>query len=323
MTFDFARLAKLQAKILFFRASRQELLSLGRWEFLFGLIGVWLAGIGRAWDNNQAIWIYKSGLLSVVYIFVLTTFLYIFILGLRPKNWHWTKLLCFISMTGIIGTIYAIPLEMMLPPDDAALGNTCFLFLVASWRVALLGYYLFKVTELRWFNSLVALVLPLTLIVNLLIAAEQFEKTFAIMGGFRYYVLVDKAAAEANFAKAKADAIERNKKSSYPIVYGDLITSDRLEPVPGGKKGVVRTFDYTDGGERTLPGYREIKWDDPEYLPPGPMMAVIRPLGNFSLIAAPVLLIYYVSAVIFFCFRAIMRRAGDSQKPPSANSVDE
>ncbi|MBX9725428.1 MAG: hypothetical protein K2X81_28785, partial [Candidatus Obscuribacterales bacterium] len=82
-----------QLKLLSFRLSTEQLLSLGENEFYWGLFWVWLAGVGRAWDDPHAEIFKKSGLPSVIYIFVLALFLWIFIAPLKPANWSLKRLI--------------------------------------------------------------------------------------------------------------------------------------------------------------------------------------------------------------------------------------
>jgi hypothetical protein len=322
-TENIRRCWNIQWKILTFRASSEELLSLGKPEFLWGLFWVWLAGIGRAWDNPHAHWLLRSGLPSVFYIFALSGFLWLFILFLRPSNWSYRKLLIFISMTGMPALLYAIPLEMMLSPYEAATGNAYLLLIVACWRVALLAYYLFRVAGLYWLNTMVALCLPLFSIVNVLIAMDQFEKTFAMMGGIRYVVLTDPKAAE----EAKKER-QRKRESDLQTLraHGQHVTlkdltppwgEDALQPVPdpsGKAQAQVYTEFTLNPNGPPPPGYSQVQWDDARYLPPTPLMAILRPLKTITTTGFPILLAYYLVAAV-----VINARLG--RKPKSQSDV--
>ena len=45
---------RTMARVLFFRASREELLDLDRRHLALGLLATWLVGIGRYWDSPRA-----------------------------------------------------------------------------------------------------------------------------------------------------------------------------------------------------------------------------------------------------------------------------
>jgi hypothetical protein len=283
----------MQWKILSFTASRDDLLSLNRSHLVWGLVWAWVAGIGRAWDNGLANVVMRSGLPSVAYVFVLSAFLFLFIIPLRPHNWSYKRLLTFISLTALPGVMYAIPLEMMLPPTAAADGNGLLLLIVATWRVAMLGFFLGKTTDFDRLRSAVALLLPLSIVVNVLIMTEQFEKTFAVMGGIRYLV---KTGENVTPKQLQDDA------------YNHL---EPLKDTTGRAKGTVYRYFYM-GGSGTVPaGYREIQWDDADYLPPSLLMSVLRPLGKISQYAAPVLMLLYV----MLCIKASVAATRKNEQP--------
>jgi hypothetical protein len=292
-TFSLKECWNAQWKILTLAANREELLSLNLSMLPWGLFFTLLAGIGRAWDNPEAEMFMRTGLPSVGYIFVLSAFLFFFIAVLRPKNWSYQRLLVLVSMTALPGLLYAVPLEMMFNPETAAIGNTFLLFLVGSWRVLILGLFLLRTTDLNWSHLVVALFLPLCLIINLLIALEKFEKTFGEMGGIRrYFLLVDQNAVN-NWKKIEAErrqeAYKRNEnyypKYVMPSPYKSL----------DGKTDSKIFVDWTfKKGSPVHPGFKEISWDDSNYLPPGPLMFVLRPIGKVSSYAAPLLFLYYL-----------------------------
>ncbi len=304
----------LQWKILTLTATRDDLLNMKVEVVAWGLFFSLMAGIGRAWDNSTAPLLMRSGLPSVIYIFVLSAFLFIFIGPLSPKNWSYRKLLILVSMTALPGLLYAIPLEMMIKPDDAAAGNALLLFIVATWRVLILGWFLHKTTDMIWSHTIVALFLPLFLIINGLIATEKFEKTFGTMGGVRkYFVVTDQKAVDdwkAKELEASGKDQERNYTSGgkflflFPHINADGITSEK-----------IFVADPYRSNSQIPPGYKEIPWDDPNYMPPGPIMSVLRPLGTVSWYSAPLLFAYYVCASVI-SIRAIFknRRAQSGAK---------
>lgn len=276
---------RLQWKILAFRATQADIEGLS-WKHLpFGLFWALLAGVGRAWDNQNAGWVLHSGLPSVVYVFLLSLFLWLFTAPLRPPNWRLEKLTAFVSFTALPGVIYAVPFEMLLLPDDAVVANEILLLIVASWRVALLTFFLAK-ASLTKLATATAVCLPLSLIILTLVAFDYLEKTFSVMGGFRYYVVQDETLAKPfldehgklpNFSRGSLDTLHTRGYQGNHTVYKEYSHSgwSPRESVP--------------------PGMREVGWDDPEYMPPGPVIAVARMLKILSGIAAPVFGIVYLT----------------------------
>ena len=173
------------ARLLTFRFSRQNFLDLGRKHFIFGLVCTWIVGMGRYWDDAGARLVQHLGLGSVIYIFVLSMFVWLVIWPLRPKQWSYSKVLTFVSLTSAPAILYAIPVERFLSMETARSVNAWFLAVVATWRVALLIFFLRKYAQLGAFQIIVAACLPLTMIVTALAALNLDRAVFDLMGGFR------------------------------------------------------------------------------------------------------------------------------------------
>ncbi len=171
------------ARLLTFRSSREELLALDRRHLAFGLACTWLVGMGRDWDDPDAHLLQHLGLGSLIYVLALSAFLFLLLWPLGPKDWSWRRLLTFVTLVAPPAALYAIPVERFVPLDAARAMNAWFLAVVATWRVALLFFFLWQVAGFRaglW----VAGVLPLAAIVNVLLALNLERATFHIMGGF-------------------------------------------------------------------------------------------------------------------------------------------
>ena len=67
---------RFMGRVLTFRAQREELLALNRRDLVIGLLITWLVGMGRYWDNDRVEFLQKLGVGSVLYVFVLATFLF-------------------------------------------------------------------------------------------------------------------------------------------------------------------------------------------------------------------------------------------------------
>src|SRR5512134_2839207 len=108
----------------------------------FGLLFTWLAGVGRYWDNPRALAWQQLGLGSLAYVFCLAFVLWVLLLPLRPKLWSYKNVLIFITLTAPPAVLYAIPVERFMSLAAAQAANAWFLGVVATWRVALLFWFL-------------------------------------------------------------------------------------------------------------------------------------------------------------------------------------
>lgn len=174
---------KTAARILTFTASRDELAALGTPHLIFGLVATWVVGMGRWWDDPDAHLLQHLGVGSVVYVFVLSFFLWALIKPLGPQHWSYKGVLTFVTLTSPPAMLYAIPVERFLDLQTAQTVNVQFLAFVAVWRVALLVFYLRRLARLPWNSVIVATLLPLTIIITLLTALNLERAIFNIMGG--------------------------------------------------------------------------------------------------------------------------------------------
>lgn len=172
-------------KLLSFRLSQSEFLQLDGRHLAFGLTCTWLVGVGRYWDHPNAKLLQYLGVGSVVYIFALSVFLWLLLWPLKPKNWRYRNLLTFISLVSLPAAFYAIPVERWFSFEIATKLNVWFLAIVATWRVALLIFYLKRMAELGFGELIVATFLPLTVIVFALLILNLEGAVFEIMAGIR------------------------------------------------------------------------------------------------------------------------------------------
>jgi len=173
------------ARLLTFRASREELVELGKPDLAFGLVATWIVGMGRWWDDPNAHLAQQLGIGSLVYVFVLAFLLWLLIKPLGPADWSYRGVLTFVALTSPPAILYAMPVERFLDLDAARQINVWFLALVAAWRVGLLAFYLRRLARLPWYAVLVATLLPLTAIVSTLTALNLERAVFDVMGGLR------------------------------------------------------------------------------------------------------------------------------------------
>ncbi len=313
----FIRCCRLQLKILTLTATKEDLLSLDKDALLWGLLMVWLAGIGRFWDDPTAELFQRSGLPSLIYIWVLALFLWIFILFLRPKNWSYLRLVTFISMTGMPAFLYAIPLEKMMSEYEAADGNAMLLIIVACWRVLMLANYLIRVTGLNIFCVTVALLLPLMTIVDILITTGTLEETVDAMGGMRLVCLVpiDEASALAKY--------DKDMEASFDLVVdGKPFTLGRPRYTNNhGRRHLVFYYygNYNRENNVIPDGFKQIDAGDPEYLSPAPLLAFLSPLRDFCFLGWLPMFGCFVIAVIYgWIFKPKIKKQLGSKHPDPA-----
>ena len=185
MPLTFREMLRTQFAFLAFRPARISLKDdFWRW-FTFVVIVTWLAGIGRYWDHPSAeVWQYL-GAGSVIYIFCLSTLLYLIVWPLRPSNWMFRGVLLFVGLTSLPALLYAIPVERVVDLKAAQSINAWFLGIVALWRVALLFRYLTASTKLHWFIVTTVAVLLLSGIVVALTLLNLEHVVFDLMAGIR------------------------------------------------------------------------------------------------------------------------------------------
>ena len=172
-------------RVLSFRRPSPAIGSHWKAYLAFGLLFAWLAGIGRYWDNPRAhLWQYL-GLGSVAYVFCLAFVLWLLLLPLKPKLWSYKSVLVFITLTAPPAVLYAVPVERFMSLAAAQSTNAWFLGIVATWRVALLLWFLRQLAGLSGVAVVVAALLPLALIVVALSALNLEHVIFALMAGIR------------------------------------------------------------------------------------------------------------------------------------------
>lgn len=171
-------------RLLTFRSREDELVDMCGGRYLaFGLFCTWLVGMGRWWDDPGAQWFQHLGLGSLAYVFVMASLLWVVMAPLRPRHWSWLRVLTFVTLTSPPAALYAIPVERFLTMSQAVSANVWFLALVASWRVALLLFYLRRLGGLWYVAIACGGLLPLTAIVNALTFLNLERAVFEIMGG--------------------------------------------------------------------------------------------------------------------------------------------
>ncbi|MBL7856111.1 MAG: hypothetical protein JNM57_00365 [Cyclobacteriaceae bacterium] len=180
-------------RLLSFRITREELLQLDNKHLLAGLIGTWIVGMGRYWDDPGAKILQHAGLGSVIYIFCLSFFIWLVIKPYWVKHWNYFSVLTFVSLTSFPAIVYAIPVEQIWTKQIAIQLNVTFLLVVASWRLGLLYFFLKRFTKLPHGYILVGTLVPICVIIVTLTALNLERAVFDIMGGLREKTGKDKA----------------------------------------------------------------------------------------------------------------------------------
>lgn len=154
-------------------------------HFIAGLTGTWIVGIGRYWDDEGATLLQHAGLGSVIYIFLLSVFIWIIVKPFLVENWTYFRVLTFISLTSFPAIFYAIPVERFLSLSRANIMNVWFLAIVAAWRLCMLYHFLKTFTRLRTADIITITLMPICLIITTLTALNLHRVVFDIMGGRR------------------------------------------------------------------------------------------------------------------------------------------
>lgn len=176
---------KTISRTLLFRITREEMLQFSQKHFLVGLIGTWIVGIGRYWDDEAASVFQHAGLGSVVYIFLLAAFIWIIVKPFNVPGWNYFRVLTFVSLTSFPAIFYAIPVERLFSLETANAVNVWFLAIVAAWRLLLLAYFLSVFTNLGRTYTITITLMPICLIITTLTILNLHRVVFDIMGGRR------------------------------------------------------------------------------------------------------------------------------------------
>lgn len=172
-------------RVLTFKITREEMLQFNWRHFIIGLIGTWIVGIGRYWDDEDASLLQHAGLGSVIYIFLLALFIWIIIKPFLVDNWNYFSVLTFISLTSFPAIFYAIPVERFLSLETSNSVNVWFLAIVAAWRLRMLYHFLKVFTRLGTGDIITVTLMPICLIITTLTILNLHRVVFDIMGGRR------------------------------------------------------------------------------------------------------------------------------------------
>jgi len=170
--------------------------------FIYGLWAIalaWIAGLGRYWDHPSPSLFELSGLRSVAYIFILSTILYLIVWPLKQKRWSWLAVFVFVGLTSPLAWLYAVPVERFTSASTAITLNVRFLMIVALWRVALYGTFLWRYAGLRNASFVAALLAPLAIILFALVALNLENAIFEIMAGIERERTPDEALSDSRF----------------------------------------------------------------------------------------------------------------------------
>lgn len=188
-----SRLGRDALDLLAFRLPIARLEGLGRRHFYLGLVGTWVAGMGRYWDNPRAELAQKLGFGSLAYIFLLSALLWCVFRPIAGRSVSYWKLVSFVGLTSFPAWLYAIPVERFMSLEAAIRLNVLFLAVVACWRLGLLFWYARVVYRLGWWRTTVGCLLPMTAIICLLASLNLERAVFEIMGGLRAPTAADGA----------------------------------------------------------------------------------------------------------------------------------
>lgn len=173
-------------RVITFRASHEELRNLDGRHLIFGLLLTWIVGMGRWWEDPGASLLQQFGVGSLIYVFVLSGFLYLVIWPVSSNDRpSYLNLLTFVSLTSSPGLLYAVPVRTLFDIETGQTIRLWFLAIVAGWRLALLAFYLVRRVRLSYTVSAVTTLFPLTVIVVSLTFLNLERVVFDLMGGVR------------------------------------------------------------------------------------------------------------------------------------------
>jgi Yip1 domain len=172
-------------RLLTFKITREEILQFNTKHFTVGLLGTWVVGMGRYWDDKRASLLQHLGFGSLIYIFVLAGFIWLILKPFFINNWNYFTVLTFIGLTSFPAILYAIPVEQFFSVQTANTMNVWFLAVVAAWRLGLLYYFLKHFTRLSAGNILTVTLMPICLIISVLTMLNLHKVVFEMMGGVR------------------------------------------------------------------------------------------------------------------------------------------
>ena len=178
-----ANLLHDQVRVLSFRRPGLGIATRPHVYLAYGLIVTWIVGVGRYWDHPNAAWWQYAGFGSVAYVFVLAALLWGIGWPLRPARWTFRNVLLFVCLTSLPALLYAIPVERLMTLDRAQATNFGFLAVVASWRVALVVWFLRRMAQLEAPSVFAICGILLSGIVWALSALNLEHAVFEIMGG--------------------------------------------------------------------------------------------------------------------------------------------
>ena len=312
----------LELKILFFCASKDELLSLGRREFYFGIILVLLAGIGRFWQDGGANILLRSGISSVIYVYLLAIPLWIQFALIRAENWKLGRLVSFVCLTAPPAFLLAIPLAQFFTAYQAESISVVLILLVAVWRLALLAFYVAKTASLSALRIFLALFLPLSLLITSVVWFDALYLPFGYIGRMRRELRV----AMPSFVAAKPMQARSGNYISPHVTSGStgwltqkgIEIAERPPLIPihmfaqvgtqSQKPVYSETFNTPDGpvdiyviwtlGRQAGPapaGFEYLNLYDPLYQYRHPLIRLLAPLLPFCFYGfIPVFILYFV-----------------------------
>lgn len=180
-------------RLLTFRITKEELLAFNLSHLWVGIFGTWIVGMGRYWDDEKATLLQHLGLGSVIYIFLLSAFIWIIVKPFAIEHWNYKSVLTFIALTSFPAIFYAIPVERFMSIYNANMVNVWFLAIVATWRLCLLYYFLKHFAALKVGDVLTVTLMPICLIIAVLTKLNLHRVVFNIMSGIRHETPHDSA----------------------------------------------------------------------------------------------------------------------------------
>jgi hypothetical protein len=222
------------ARALTFRATGEELRNLDHRHLVLGLILTWLVGVGRWWEDPKAQLLQHLGIGSLIYVLLLSLFLWIIIWPLAARA-RYPSVLTYVTLTAPPAILYALPVRSWFDIAVAQQVRLWFLAVVATWRVLLWARYLAVGIKLSPSRAVVGTLFPMTLVVVALTMLNLERVVFDLMGGSPHEATVNDTAYGVLFLLSLLSSL---LFIPLAVAYGVLVFRRREPGVSVNNSGV-------------------------------------------------------------------------------------
>ena len=330
----------LPFRVLFFCIGRDELQSFGKFQALYAVVLVLLVGGFHHWDDPAANWFVRYGFEALVYLFFLTSYVWVLFALVGAQGLRFLKLFTFLSLTAPLAFIYSIPFDSFWNPYECELAGIFCAIGIISWRLALLAFYIRRVSQLAYKRLAVAIFIPVALISNFVFLSDVILTAVSHLRGVHQEFLRDVvrpaagslvAAAPASTQRARKRVSEAtttwlsesgrqlaerdDKNVSFSLIANSEPTYQDTIITPYGEVEIYSTWSV--GSNRSAPspaGFVKLGENDPIYQYRHPLAKLLQPVAMIGAVGiVPALLAY----LIFMVWRPKENSQASDRKPVS------